>query len=261
MIYPLRARNGHGSVGLHRGATLIELMVALTISLFLIGGIIVVYIAGRAATLESEQLSRVQENVRFVSDYLVRELRNAGFRDQPGLTFAQYNSFGDCADPSDSDCGFASISDTSTVNGELVGGKLTIRMSGTSSCAQPFSEFSSGIVKNQYFVERGSLWCVGSPDPLGVNPVELARGVGGVTFSFVGPEGGNYDDSHCKLSTFGAPFDDDKVVLENTCQGVKVRLVFTGTEGADRLEFPLELTASFRNVALGRLMYSAIPAP
>ena len=256
MRYPPMFRKGHGFSALQRGATLIELMVALTISLFLIGGIIVVYIAGRAATLESEQLSRVQENVRFVSDYLVRELRNAGFRDQPGLTFSEYNSFArtGCADPSD--CGFASISQ----NEELVGDRLIIRMSGTSSCAQPFDSFSSGIVKNEYFVRGGSLWCKGSPYPTDGSPeVELARGVSDVSFRFVGPDGATYNEPDCKLFEFGQPFADEKIVLANTCQGVRARLVFTGIEGVDAVEFPLELTASFRNVALGRLMYSSIP--
>ena len=247
-------RKGHGVSALHRGATLIELMVALTISLFLIGGIIVVYIAGRAATLESEQLSRVQENVRFVSDYLVRELRNAGYRDQASLTVAEFNSFAGVGCVAGGiDCNFASISNNA----------LTIRMSGTSSCAEPYAApEGAAIVTNVYSVDNGSLFCEGSLSAEGESPtrtVQLASGIQSVEFSFICPEKSVDCGPICSLFPTGNDFEAEEKNLASTCQGVRAEFVFVGTEGGDLLQFPVTLTASFRNVALGRLKYLAIP--
>jgi|GEM_PF-6111953 len=51
------------------GFTLIELMLAMAISLFLIGGVALIQSSSRATSAEAERLSRIQENIRF-PDYL-----------------------------------------------------------------------------------------------------------------------------------------------------------------------------------------------
>ena len=247
----------HGCRAVPSGSTLIELMVAMTISLFLMGGIVLIYMSGRSSSVESEQLSRAQENIRFVSDYLVRELRNAGFRSQDSLTFEQFNTFagipaaGSSCSPGA--CGFAAI--------RADGQELTIRMSGTSSCAEPFSTKSSGlIVTNRYFIEGGSLMCEGSLLAGGTREVELASGVQQINFSFVCPAG--HPDCgvpYCALFPFGSTFTAEEENLSETCQGVRTRIVFAGIAGNDGVDFPVELAASFRNVALGRLKYAAVP--
>jgi type IV pilus assembly protein PilW len=61
------------------GLTLIEIMVALVISTFLIGGVIQVYLGNKASYRFSDASSRVQENGRFALDALTADLRLAGF--------------------------------------------------------------------------------------------------------------------------------------------------------------------------------------
>lgn len=61
------------------GMSLIELMIALLISALLALGIIQIFAATRTSADMQQGLSRVQENARFVLQYLERELRMVGF--------------------------------------------------------------------------------------------------------------------------------------------------------------------------------------
>ncbi|TCK05938.1 PilW family protein [Marinobacterium mangrovicola] len=66
------------------GFTLIELMVSLTIGLFIILGVLVVYVGGIRSYSVNDALSRVQESGRFAMEFLSRDIRQAGF--QAGCT-------------------------------------------------------------------------------------------------------------------------------------------------------------------------------
>ncbi len=61
-----------------QGLTLVELMIAMVLGVFLIGGLIQVFMSGRASYRVQEGLGRVQESARFADFYLGRVLRNAG---------------------------------------------------------------------------------------------------------------------------------------------------------------------------------------
>ncbi|HEB87669.1 MAG TPA: prepilin-type N-terminal cleavage/methylation domain-containing protein [Gammaproteobacteria bacterium] len=62
-----------------RGLTLIELMVALVISLLILAGLFTVYKSNQHANRLNEGLTRTQENGRFAVDFLGRDIRQAGF--------------------------------------------------------------------------------------------------------------------------------------------------------------------------------------
>lgn len=62
-----------------RGLTLVELMVALTISLIIMAAMSQIFISSRATYVAEEGLSRVQEGGRFTLDMLAYEIRQAGF--------------------------------------------------------------------------------------------------------------------------------------------------------------------------------------
>lgn len=62
-----------------RGFTIIELMVAITISALILGVLTQVYIGARASYRMSEALSRMQENGRYAMDFLARDIRLAGY--------------------------------------------------------------------------------------------------------------------------------------------------------------------------------------
>ena len=60
------------------GLSMVELMIALTIGLIVMLGVVQVFAASRAAYQLSDGLARVQENSRFAMDTLQREVRMAG---------------------------------------------------------------------------------------------------------------------------------------------------------------------------------------
>ena len=62
-----------------QGLSLVELMVALVISVFLLGGVVQVYTANKSTYRFSEAMSRIQENARYALDTMARDLRMAGF--------------------------------------------------------------------------------------------------------------------------------------------------------------------------------------
>ena len=76
-----------------RGLTLVEIMVALVISLFLLAGLLQMFIGTRQSSRVQENLSRVQENGRFAIDFLSRNIRLAGYRSR--ATIEEGRSFED----------------------------------------------------------------------------------------------------------------------------------------------------------------------
>lgn len=73
-VQPLRAKQR----GEQAGVTLVELLVALVLGLFLIGGVISVYLSTQQNFKTTENLSRLQEGARFAFEQMGREIREAG---------------------------------------------------------------------------------------------------------------------------------------------------------------------------------------
>ena len=61
------------------GMTLVELMIAMSIGLFLIAGAITVYLQGRATYRVNETIARLQENARYVFSVVEPDIRMAQF--------------------------------------------------------------------------------------------------------------------------------------------------------------------------------------
>lgn len=61
------------------GISMVEILVALVISLFLLGGIVQVYSANKASYIFTDSISRIQENGRFALETMTQDLRMAGF--------------------------------------------------------------------------------------------------------------------------------------------------------------------------------------
>lgn len=60
------------------GFTLVELLVAMTIGFFLTAGLLQLYASNRQSYRATESLARIQEQGRFILDYLANEIRPAG---------------------------------------------------------------------------------------------------------------------------------------------------------------------------------------
>ena len=62
-----------------KGLTLIELMIAMLLGVFLIGGILQIFISTKQSYRMQENLSRLQENGRFAMDFIARDMRMTGY--------------------------------------------------------------------------------------------------------------------------------------------------------------------------------------
>ncbi len=61
------------------GLSMVEILVALVISLFLLAGVVQVYTGNKAAYTFTDTIGRIQENGRFALDTMTQDLRMAGF--------------------------------------------------------------------------------------------------------------------------------------------------------------------------------------
>ena len=61
--------------------TLIEIMIALLIGAFLLGGVLQIFSGSQQTYRMQENLSRLQENYRFALDFLAHDSRMAGYRE------------------------------------------------------------------------------------------------------------------------------------------------------------------------------------
>jgi type IV pilus assembly protein PilW len=77
MKYAGSSASVHG--GRHGGFTVIELMVAMVISLLLLGGVVTIFVSSKGTYERVERLSRTQEAGRFALDAIVRDIRSAGY--------------------------------------------------------------------------------------------------------------------------------------------------------------------------------------
>lgn len=73
-------RSGLSAAGSQRGLTLVELMVALVLGLFLLAVVGTLFLGSKQTYRTQENLARMQENGRFVLDLLGRNVREAGYK-------------------------------------------------------------------------------------------------------------------------------------------------------------------------------------
>lgn len=89
-----------------RGLTLLELLVALAIGIFLVGGVVSLFLASKRSYTETDRFARVAESGRFALVTLGRDLRQAGFFGAAGLVNLTTDPdtgavAGDCTAPAD----------------------------------------------------------------------------------------------------------------------------------------------------------------
>lgn len=237
MTSPLPATN--------RGFTLVELMIGLILTLFLAGGVVLVHLSGRSAFIDVQQLAHLQENVRFASDYLIRDIRNAGFRDETFLRSGHEQQIREA---------FATLLDSDGDGFEEI---LRVRYAGRGHCTEAFDEFR--LVENEYFLntQTGELSCrgrtVARDDPGATqiseqswsDAVGLVRGFTGLAFQKICPDGTT--TCPCDLVNHAAA----------SCTGIRVAMQLQGMrtmDGADAFDDrSIELVAAFRNVILEQI--------
>lgn len=234
-----------------QGFTLIELMVAMTLTLFLAGGAILIHLSGRQASIDAERIGRMQENIRFASDYLVRDLRSAGFRDETFLRSGHENQIREA---------YATF-----IDGGGIADEIRIRFAGRGHCTEAFNTFRT--VENYYYLDGDELKCIGSSvlrDEGGgitiptkdkvthaTEAVTLISGVEGLRFQKICPDG----TTSCACNLMDFP--------DASCIGAKMGLLLKGPQSVDGAtasdDRAVEFTVAFRNVILDRVAHEPVP--
>jgi type IV pilus assembly protein PilW len=142
------------------GLSLIELMVAITISLTLLAGVLQIFMSNKHTSRVQENLGRIQENGRFAIDHISRSLRMTAWQgDNPrqwvlgSLSMANGGVQALFGTNNDSSSGNKSV----TING--VKSNLGKVLNGTDTIHTIYQGNTDGLVKD----------CGGLPVPAGVN--------------------------------------------------------------------------------------------
>lgn len=230
------------TIQLVRGFTLVELMITMVLSLFLMGGAILMYLSIQATYDDVNRMSRMQENIRFASDYMVRDIRNAGFNDEISLTINQQRDIMER---------LAEISAS--------GSELRVRYAGRGHCQQEFDSYR--VVQNRYWLDAasGELRCTGSSeandfDDSGAGEA-LVGGLTGLSFRLQMADGtANDADTVCVDQRHP---DFTGLELADRCLAVSIGVEFEALRDLDDASIAetrfVELFATFRNEGIAHI--------
>ncbi len=171
-----------------QGFTLVELMVAMTIGLLLLGGVITVLSSSHQTYRVNDALSRLQENARYAFQLLSRDIRMAGYLGCVGDGVPIVNTLNN---PSDF----------------------------LWNLGQPIEGFeaSSSSVWTPALPSSGII-----PSPLGGRDIIVIRGVDGTDVKVVQHPGGNPPGSADLKVTVGSSLQEDDIVLVTDCLAAAV---------------------------------------
>ncbi|AUD78572.1 pilus assembly protein PilW [Kangiella profundi] len=118
--------------------TLVEMMVAMLIGLIIIAGIVMLFVSSKQTYRLNTAMTHVHDNGRFAMNYLVSDLRKAGWVDSDIVTVDGHS----LAAP------FDQLTDNIEVTGGQASDGLTVRYYGEENCIG--DKPADGIVRNQY---------------------------------------------------------------------------------------------------------------
>ena len=165
-LAPMKRIQTQNTASIHlRGFTLVEIMVAITLSLFLIAGLVQIYSSSKRSSILQNKLAEYQETQRFVLDFLNRDIRMAGFFDQSKQTSIKpvtkfFINPDDAADSRNSKNGSGTDSDVLTVQYEAATDCLGNNIS--PDLAENVGPNGQTIAINNYFILNKTLYCKGN---------------------------------------------------------------------------------------------------
>lgn len=71
--------HNYGAVKKHKGMTLVEVMIAITLGLLITAAITTMFVSMRKSYKQNDSIARMQENARFAMEMITQDLRHAGF--------------------------------------------------------------------------------------------------------------------------------------------------------------------------------------
>lgn len=150
-----------------RGLTLVEIMVAVTISLVLLAGVLQVFLSSKASYNLQNGIARLHENARFALDIMTNNISRAGYADlsMAGPTLNAINT--------------ANTQNNVTANAALGFSVANNRASDTISVNYQATQNCAGVAvataTDRYYLDGSNLMCIGNGDA--DNPVIIAEGV------------------------------------------------------------------------------------
>ncbi len=173
-----------------KGFSIAEFMVAIAIGMFLIAGLVGMYMAGKSSYNTNEVLSRTQENARFATDLLTRFLRLADFRtdnenDTRQVKASITDSVRGCIAGTNCGAGFPGVDDlpaNQLVGSHAIHVKYTSPYDGLRDCAGAVLSENDDVVATFAVGRTGagdpwSLYCNGQPLVQGVSDLQIEYGI------------------------------------------------------------------------------------
>jgi len=147
-----------------QGFSLIELMIAMTISLILMAGVGQIYLGTKASYNLQNGLSRLQENARFALDILSHNIGQSGYTTNLGSIDA-INSANTLENQSENTgLGFTQLTGTAS-------DIIEINYDSTTDC---LGNATAGTATDRYYINNSTLMCLGNGS---VTPGVLAEGI------------------------------------------------------------------------------------
>lgn len=155
-----------------QGLGLVEIMVALTISLLLLAGVMQVFLSNKASSDLQNGLGRLQENARAAMELMAKDISMAGYSatTTPIAGIVVANTL-DNTTPN-TDLGF-------TVAKETASDVLEISYGSATDCLGQASV--AGVAVNRYYLDGTDLVCLGNG---AVNPGLMAEGIENIQFLY-----------------------------------------------------------------------------
>ncbi|MCO6428104.1 PilW family protein [Nitrosomonas communis] len=185
------------------GFTLVELMVAMTIGLLLLGGVIAILTATHQTYRVNEALARMQENARYAFQLLSRDIRMAGYFGCAGNGIPTVNTLNNATDF------FWRL------------GQALEGFEATSMTAWTPALPDSGAI----------------PSPLGGRDIIVVRGIDGKETKVLSHPGGNPPGSADLKVTVGSGLKENHIVLVTDCQAAAIFQItnFNTSSGQDNI--------------------------
>jgi type IV pilus assembly protein PilW len=159
-----------------KGFTLVEIMIALLIGVFLLGGVMGVFLNTKQTYNVQEALSRLQENGRFAMDFLAKDIRMTDYRVCQTYTPPSLNNVGLNIPIT----GTEGVADATNRAKDLPD-TITVKWSEEScSCLQPITPIcvSTDVQKNRFYdITSGSLQVADQDLVEGVENMQIQYGV------------------------------------------------------------------------------------
>lgn len=154
-----RQQNRH-----QQGFTLVEIMVAMTISLLLLAGVLQIFLGSKVTYQLQNSIGRLQENVRFSMDIMTQNIGMAGYTANDATVLSAFNTAGTAEN----------VTENATLD-FLVGNNkasdtISINYEAATDC---LGNATGGTATDSYFLDGTDLKCTGSGGATDV----LAEGV------------------------------------------------------------------------------------